>query len=240
MMNGERTTHQALLEELDTEFRRHSLNFLNKFNAWHSGSGYTIHDKASKYFAWFREHPLPLKLLARLRRHHPASFTHSIDVCLLTGLQSERLGLPMDEVLEAAYAGLLHDVGKVAVPVEVLDKKEKLTRPEAARISVHSVAGAQALAALPGLPHLLPVGAYEHHLHHDGAGGYPRPTRCRPPHPVSQIIALADFFDSLTTAKPYRREQPKERVLAMMEDRRDKVFHPRLLDQFHQLLASLN
>jgi len=239
-MNGDQPDRLESIEELDTEFRRHSLNFLNKFNAWDSGSGYAIHDKASKFFAWFREYPWPLELLSKLKTHHPASFTHSVNVSLLTGLQAERIGLPPEDSREAAFAGLLHDVGKVAVPAEVLDKKDPLTRQEAATISVHSVAGARALAAIPQLPRLVLVGVYEHHLHQDGAGGYPRPTRCRPPHPMSQMIALADFFDSLTTRKPYRGAQTRERVLGMMEKRRGTVFHPRLLDRFLELLSSLN
>lgn len=229
----------ADLRELGTEFNRLATGFLTKLGVRDSSAGHLIHDKAGDLLNWFHGFPQPLRLLSRLRTHHPESFSHSVNVCLLTAMQVEQANLP-EEVREAALAGLLHDVGKVTVPVEVLDKKDALSRSEAAKISIHSVAGARSLAAMPELPRLVVVGAWEHHLHHDGTGGYPRPTRCRSPHPVSQMIALADFFDSLTTWKPYRQEQPRDRVLQMMQEREGRVFHPELLQGFTALIGSLN
>lgn len=231
---------KTALEELESEFQKISRDFLGKINAWDSGTGDTIQDQAAGLAVWFRDFPKPIQLLSRLRTHHPDSFTHSVNVCLLTALQASAVDLPPDETRQAALAGLLHDVGKIAVPVEVLDKSAPLTRQEAAKISVHSVAGARALAAMPGLPRLVVVGAWEHHLHQDGKGGYPRPTRCNTPHPVSQMIALGDFFDSLTTPKPYRSEQPPDRVLQMMQERECRVFHRMLLKNFLGLMESPN
>jgi len=224
---------------VDGEFATHSRAFLDKISAWESSTGDSIRDEAAGLAVWFREFPRPMDLLARLNTHHPDSFAHSVNVCLLTTMQAQKVGLAHDDAREAALAGLLHDVGKLAVPVETLDKEAPLTRQEAARISVHSVAGARSLAAMPGLPGLVVVGAWEHHLHHDGKGGYPRPSRNRVPHPVSQMIALGDFFDSLTTAKPYRAAQPVDRVLRMMRDREARVFRPMLLRNFLELIESI-
>lgn len=239
-MKGNEPYRMPALEELNTEFQRLARDFLSKLNAWDSGAGEAIQDLAAGLSVWFREFSQPMQLLSRLRTHHPDSFTHSVNVCLLTALQASTADLPPDDIREAALSGLLHDVGKMAVPVEVLDKSAPLTRQEAARISVHSVAGARTLAAMPGLPRLVVVGAWEHHLHQNGKGGYPRPTRSLTPHPMSQMIALGDFFDSLTTPKPYRVEQPRDRVLQMMLKREGRVFHPLLLKNFLGLIESLS
>jgi HD-GYP domain-containing protein (c-di-GMP phosphodiesterase class II) len=238
-MTGGEQVFDSDLRELGTEFNRLATGFLDKLGVRDRHAGHWIHDKAGDLFSWFQGFPQPLRLLAQLRSHHPDSYSHSVNVCLLTAIQVEQANLP-EEVREAALAGLLHDVGKVSVPAAVLDKKEALSRTEAARISVHCVAGARSLATMPDLPRLVVVGAWEHHLHHDGTGGYPRPTRCRSPHPVSQMISLADFFDSLTTWKPYRPEQPRDRVLQMMREREGRVFHPELLQGFTALIESLN
>jgi HD-GYP domain-containing protein (c-di-GMP phosphodiesterase class II) len=229
--------NDAGIQELGAEFTRLTASTLRKLETGNKGTGRYLHDKAANLFGWFNRFPQPLSLLERLRKHHPDSFTHSVNVCLFTVLQAEQIKLPPEDLREAALSGLLHDVGKLAVPTAVLDKEAPLTRQEAAKISVHSVAGARSLAAMPGLPRLVVVGIWEHHLHHDGRGGYPRPSRNRVPHPVSQMIALGDFYDSLTTPKPYRPEQPRDRVLRMMREREGRVFHPLLLKNFLGLVA---
>jgi len=239
-MTGKGQSDNADLQVLGAEFNRLSLSFLQKLNTGDSGADQKIHDKAADLYGWFCGFPQPLQLLTRLRTHHPDSFTHSVNVCLLTALQAGTLDLPEEDAREAALSGLLHDVGKIAVAAEVLDKVAPLTRQEAAKISVHSVAGARSLASMPGLPKLVLVGTWEHHLHHNGKGGYPRSTRSRVPHPVSQMIALGDFYDSLTTPKPYRSEQPRDRVLRMMLEREGQVFHPLLLKNFLGLMESFS
>lgn len=231
--------HTPPMEKLDSEYQRLAKEFLGKINAWDSGTGDTIQDLAANLTGWFKEFPRPMGLLSRLKDHHPDSFTHCVNVSLLTALQARSIDLPPQDIRQAALCGLLHDVGKLAVPTAVLNKVAPLTRQEAARISVHSVAGARSLAAMPGLPKLVVVGIWEHHLHNDGQGGYPRPTRCRMPHPVSQMIAIGDFYDSLTTPKPYRSEQASARVLSMMREREGRVFHPLLLKNFLWLMESL-
>lgn len=230
--------YDAAVVDLVAGFRQLSTKFLDKLGVRDSSAGHRIHQMAEELIRWFQGFPEPLRLLSRLKTHHEDSFTHSVNVCLLTAIQAAQANLE-EEVREAALAGLLHDVGKVSVPTGVLDKKEALTRTEAAQISVHSVAGARLLSALADTPRLVTVGAWEHHLHHDGTGGYPRPTRCSSPHPVSQMIAMADFFDALTSRKPYRTEQPRERVMEMMREREGQLFHPILLQNFTGLMVSL-
>jgi HD-GYP domain-containing protein (c-di-GMP phosphodiesterase class II) len=234
------TNGPNMITAVDGEFAKHSRAFLGKISGWESSTGDSIQDIASGLAVWFREYPRPMDLLASLNTHHPDSFAHSVNVCLLTAMLARETGLEDDDVRDTSLAGLLHDVGKLAVPVEILDKEAPLTRQEAARISVHSVAGARSLAAMAGLPGLVVVGTWEHHLHHDGKGGYPRPSRNTIPHPVSQMIALADFFDSLTTPKPYRAAQPRDRVLDMMREREGRVFRPLLLRSFLGIIDSID
>lgn len=239
-MNDTRGPGTAAGPSFDELFERRSHGFLSKIDAWECRAGRSIQDLAADLGVWFGSFPEATGLLIRLDRHHPDSLTHCVNVCLLTAMQTANRGLARNDVREAALAGLLHDVGKIAVPTDVLDKEAPLTRQEAARISVHCVAGARALAGISGLPGLVLVGAWEHHLHHDGKGGYPRPSRSRVPHALSQMIALADFFDSLTTPKPYRSAQPRDLVLKMMRERKGRIFRPELLDAFFEVIEAVS
>jgi len=239
-MKGTTQSGTTARPTFDQLFRQRSHGFLSKMGAWECCAGRSIQDLAADLVVWFGRFPDATKLLFRLNDHHADSFTHCANVCLLAAMQAAHRGLSHDDVREVALAGLLHDVGKIAVPTDVLDKEAPLTRQEAARISVHSVAGARVLAGVSGLPGLVLVGAWEHHLHHDGKGGYPRPSRNRVPHGVSQMIALADFFDALTTPKPYRTAQPLDLVLQMMREREGRIFRPDLLHSFFEVIDAVS
>jgi len=137
------------------------------------------------------------------------TFTHALNVCVLSSALARALWVPEDMVSVIAMAGLCHDLGKKDIPKEVLNKNGPLEPHERLLMEKHSASGAELLLEIPGVESgnpLLPVVAYQHHM---GANqsGYPKVNGNLSHfkmHFASQLIAIADVYDALRTVRPYR------------------------------------
>jgi HD-GYP domain-containing protein (c-di-GMP phosphodiesterase class II) len=128
-------------------------------------------------------------------------------------------------------AGLLHDMGKLAVPAEILDKAEP-RGPAGERIyRQHAAAGALLLARYPAVPPPAVMAAFEHHLFAGGDGGYPGSPRGAP-HVVSQIVALANFYDNARQPTPTQPLPTREAVLDQVRRETPHRFQPELVASF--------
>lgn len=143
--------------------------------------------------------------------------THSCNVSMLAMGLAEQLGLASKDVRAIGTAALLHDIGKVRVPPELLVKPGKLSDAEFAAIQRHAPEGAHILTVRGRGHELAAIVAYEHHIWEDGSRGYPRivyPRRC---HYASRIVHVCDVFDALSTKRPYRDAWAREKTLAMLQ-----------------------
>ena len=170
--------------------------------------------------------------LAKLRSHDDYTVTHIANVALLTTALGEALGLPADTLRDVGVAALLHDIGKLRVPAELLNHAGRLTDAQRALIERHPADGARILLATKGVPELAVAVAYEHHMHHDGVGGYPRPARPWTVNLVSEMTHIADVFDALRSNRPYRAGLSRDRIAAIMRHDAGTVFDPDLMDIF--------
>jgi putative nucleotidyltransferase with HDIG domain len=145
-----------------------------------------------------------LTVARNLKSHDEYTFTHVLNVSILSMGMAKHLGLTDEGVRLIALGGLFHDVGKERLPSELLNKPGKLTAEERELMNRHPRDGADVLLSLPGDVHpLLPTIAYQHHM---GANlsGYPTPRWKIAAHPASRLVAVADVFDALRTIRPYR------------------------------------
>jgi putative nucleotidyltransferase with HDIG domain len=156
---------------------------------------------------------------------------HIVNVALLAMALGEAVGFPSALVRELGMAALLHDIGKLRVPPEILNASGSLSAEQRAIIRRHPEDGARMLLATKGATDLAVAVAYEHHLQYDG-GGYPSVPRNWQVNLASEITHVADVFDALRTNRPYRPALPRERIAAMMTEDAGTVFDPRLLDIF--------
>jgi len=137
------------------------------------------------------------------------TFTHALNVCVLSSALARTLRAPPELVNTISLAALCHDLGKKQVPKEILNKKGPLEPEERVCIEKHPAYGARVLMDTPGAgPEnpLLPVVAYQHHMGADQSG-YPRLPASFGPHKLhfaSLLVAVADVFDALRTVRPYR------------------------------------
>ncbi len=180
-----------------------------------------------------------LRIVQPIRAHSDYTYAHSANVTVLSMFIAETIGVDDEVLQDVGVAGLMHDIGKVFVDKKILEKDSKLDAGEWDEMKKHTVFGAQYLASLPEVPRLAFVGAFEHHMKFDGTG-YPN-TRLhgRRQHPVSQIIAIADFFDALRTERPYRRPLEMPAILGMLKDSSGKDFNPVLVDHFIRSLSAI-
>lgn len=174
--------------------------------------------------------------LLKLRRFDEYTTTHSMNVCVLAMGLAEWLRMSADDVRSFGVAGLLHDLGKVRIPLEILTKPGKLTNQERAEMNNHPAEGARLiLTAEEADLDLAAVVAYEHHIMLNG-GGYPGLKYARDCHRASRLVHVCDVYDALRTNRPYRDAWPIDKVLAYMEQRSGTEFDGAMAHAFTQMM----
>jgi HD-GYP domain-containing protein (c-di-GMP phosphodiesterase class II) len=181
-----------------------------------------------------------LRIVSPVKSHSEYTYIHATNVSVLTLFQAESLGLKGETLHDIGLAGLLHDVGKMFVPLEVLEKQGKLTAEEWLEMKKHPLHGAKYLSKIQDVPPLAPIVAFEHHIKFDGSG-YPETKRIgRTQHIVSQMVTIADFFDALRTERPYRKALDVRTVAGLMKEGAGKDFNPQLVEIFLTSLARVS
>lgn len=178
----------------------------------------------------------PLSLLATVKGTDEYTFTHVVNVCILTLVQAERLGFSGRQLYDIGMASLLHDVGKTFIPDEILSKPGALTSDERAIIEMHPVKGGRYLMEVGGIPKLAVLAALEHHLRFDGTG-YPRVNPGWRPNIVAQMITIADVFDALRSRRSYSAPKPMEEIVRILNKEKGTTFNPLLVKNFLEILA---
>ena len=163
------------------------------------------------------------------------TLTHSCNVAMLAMGLSEQLGLDSAAVRAFGIAGLLHDIGKVKIPHEVLVKPGRYTDAERALIRSHPVEGARIILGRPGGSDLAAVVAYEHHIFLDG-GGYPTVVPPRACHYASRIIHVCDVYDALCTERPYRKVWTAEEALSYIVQQAGTELDPTVSSSFAEMI----
>jgi len=194
-----------------------------------------VDDMVKGFIRGFRQELNPLSLLASLKSVHEYTFTHVTNVCILTMSLAESLGFSGENLHQMGVASLLHDVGKLFIPEEILNKAGKLTQDERAIIETHTVKGARYLLGLEGIPKLAVISALEHHLKYDGTG-YPSIKGGWTPNIASQIICVADVFDAMRSKRSYQESMPISKIEEIMRNGSGKAFNPQLVDHFMKLV----
>ncbi len=173
--------------------------------------------------------------LLRMRSFDEYTTTHSMNVSVLAMAFAEFLGLGPRDVRAFGVAGLLHDIGKVSIPIEILTKPGKLTDEERAIMNRHPSEGARVILDTGEAPDLAAVVAYEHHILLDG-GGYPTMQFRRDCHFSSKVVHICDVYDALRTHRPYRQAWSADRVLSYIGERAGLEFEPDLATRFREMM----
>ena len=173
--------------------------------------------------------------LLQLKEFDQYTTTHSLNVSVLSMALAEFQGLSASDVRAFGIAGLLHDVGKIKIPIEVLTKPGKLTDEERALMNGHPAAGARLLLDTEEDLDLAVVVAYEHHIMING-GGYPSLAYPRECHHASRLVHVCDVYDALRTTRPYRDAWEFEKVLRYLNERAGLEFDAELVAAFTRMM----
>lgn len=185
-------------------------------------------DRIAAVVASARTAMLPL---ASLKTHDEYTYVHTVNVGIMSAALAEAVGLRADQVHDIMLGAILHDIGKQLVPKSILNKGGKLTDDEAEVMRRHPVDGARVLLDSGDLPDLVPIIAFEHHMHVNG-GGYPKMPRRWVCNLAGQIVHVADVFDALRTNRPYRAALSTTEACGIMYRGADGEFDRALLDAF--------
>jgi HD-GYP domain-containing protein (c-di-GMP phosphodiesterase class II) len=146
--------------------------------------------------------------MTTLRDYDEYTFTHSVNVCIISLVIGQRLGLTKLQLYELGLGALFHDIGKQRIDSAIVTKAGKLTNDEWAAMRRHPTEGMLALFWMRGMsdtPYRAMLMAYEHHMKSD-LTGYPKNKRSRSPTLFSRIVATADGFDAATSKRSYQHE----------------------------------
>ncbi len=180
---------------------------------------------------------LPLKILIFQRSSDPSPYVHALNVCALSMAIAEQIGLEEAWIQEMGLGALLHDIGLYLSPSAFLSTTAVITLDEKNRYWDHPVRGAELLLATPGIPELVPIMAYEHHLYYSGQG-FPAQQKPRELNLGSMIALIADTYDNLRRDRPEQKAMSMTETLNAMNQRAGKDFHPLLFKAFWDLVKA--
>ncbi len=174
--------------------------------------------------------------LSRLRQTDSYTYTHCVNVCILTTLFSRHMGESNDKTFAAGLAGMFHDLGKALVPLQILNAPRKLSDAEFAVMKSHPVLGYEQLVSVPGiLPEVL-LGAVQHHEKINGTG-YPQGLAGESISDIGRMVGVADIYDALTSKRPYKGAMYPHKALGIMFELRDKDLDHEYVSQFIRMVG---
>jgi len=197
------------------------------------GAGRGIVDSLAQAVAQNRT---ALLALTALKNYDNYTFTHMVNVSILTMGQARGLGIDGALLREFGLAALMHDIGKVKTPTEILNKPDKLDDREFEIMKRHTVDGAEILRRTPEIPTLAPIVAFEHHLRLDGSG-YPNGVNRGQLNLATMLCGVADVYDAMRSQRHYQQAFPTDRILAVLQRNDGKQFDQNLIRRFSQLVG---
>jgi HD-GYP domain-containing protein (c-di-GMP phosphodiesterase class II) len=168
-------------------------------------------------------------LVTALEARVPGAAGHSQRVAAQSGLVAGRLGIEAREVRRIECAARVHDVGKIIVSPELLEKPGRLTPAEFAEVQRHAIFGGRLVASLED-PEMTAM-VRHHHERLDGSG-YPDQLIGEEIPLGARIVAVVDTFDALTSVRPYQEARSASSVIAMLQDEAGSTLDPDVVAAF--------
>ncbi len=164
------------------------------------------------------------------------TYTHSVNVNILSVILGVACGLRDDELKKLSQAALLHDIGKTCVPIEIINKPGRLTEEEYAEVKKHPMYGYNMLRDNYDISSVARNAILSHHENEDGSG-YPRALTGDKIHLFAKIIHVADVYDALTTKRVYKVAMNPADALEYLMGNAERMFDKELVTTFLEYVA---
>jgi putative nucleotidyltransferase with HDIG domain len=175
-------------------------------------------------------------LITLLDARIPQEYTHSPYFNRLVERLAQEMNLDDKQIDSLKYASLLHDAGKIDVPMQILTKTTKLTPKEFTIIQRHPVMGAQMLRPFAALRPVIPI-IMHHHEKYDGTG-YPSRLKKGQIPIGARVMAVADAFEAMVYGRPYRERMDVDRAIREIKNKSGTQFDPKVVDAFLRIAKS--
>jgi putative nucleotidyltransferase with HDIG domain len=174
--------------------------------------------------------------LSRIKNKDEYTFQHSVSVCALLVAFSREMGFDKDVVMEAGLGGLLHDVGKMKVPDQILNKPGALSESEFAIMKTHAALGRDLLKQTSGISEIAISITGQHHERFDGTG-YPDKLQKDEISNFGQLAAIVDVYDALTSDRVYHKGMEPTAALKKLFEWSKFHFNPEMVQRFICLIG---
>ncbi len=196
-----------------------------------------LKDSVAEMEGSITRNPDAFMLLRNLKERDSYAYSHSIDSGVLAIAFARHLGLPKDQISDVGLGMLLADIGKTRVSPELLRAPRRLTDTEFEEMRMHVTHSVNIMEELPGMsPRIVSI-ASTHHERFDGSG-YPHGLNGSQIPLLGRIAGLVDWFDALTSDRPYADAESLQNVLQQLYECRDSTFQGELVERFIQMLGA--
>ena len=178
--------------------------------------------------------PTIYALTAAIDAKDSYTFEHSCNVSAYAVLLAKEIGLNSNEIQTVKEAGLLHDIGKIGIPENILKKHGNLTKEEYEIMKTHVVNSIEMIHCLPNMDYVIPA-VLTHHERYDGKG-YPRGLSGEDIPLLGRILAVCDSFDAIVSKRSYKEAFSEEYALKELEQNKGAQFDPKLVEAFAKLI----
>lgn len=190
-------------------------------------------------FGSFEDNRLIIKyLLNEIERFDEYTHSHSVNVALYSYLIAKWLDLPDDRAMEVSIAGLVHDIGKIMIPKEILNKKGQLTEQEFAIMKYHPILGYESIKDSPELDKVIKEVVLSHHERLDGSG-YPYGLAGGDLDLYTRIVSIADVYDAMTQNRVYKKRVSPFEAFKIMKTEGLEIFDIEIMEVFLTNIAGL-
>lgn len=174
-------------------------------------------------------------LLDGVKGHDDYTYVHSLKVSAMLAVFGRRIGLPADQVMVLAAGGLVHDVGKIAIPLSILNKPGRLSSSDWTVMKGHVCASVRCLQEHAAVPQPVIAIAGQHHEKLDGSG-YPRGLSGAQLNELARMASIIDIFSALTDRRVYKPGMPAGKALSLMKQEMQAHLDMRFLDVFERIV----
>jgi putative nucleotidyltransferase with HDIG domain len=230
------TTRNLAVSTIKTEFSKMMKNgkLVNVIDS--PDLGKKFRGVVKEILADVRSHHKVMSVLMDVQSADQYTFQHSLNVTIYTLALAMAQNYTEKQLIEIGLGAILHDVGKMTVPNEILSKQGKLTDAEFAIIQKHTTDGFESLRKIHDIPLLCAHCAFQHHERLDGSG-YPRGLAKDEIHEYAKIIAIADVFDALTSNRSYRKAMLPHMAMEVIYSGAGKLFDFELVNMFRNTVS---